>query len=108
MIACQCNVVTTGDIHKAMDAIWAQDPMRLITPGLVFRYFNRRGKCCRCVPNIVEIVQQYAELCWQRDDLAAYRQRHVRTRQRIRTANAGHTTGNEKQNYASSSFQSGN
>lgn len=77
MIACQCNVITTKDIHAAMDAIWAEDPLRVLTPGLVFRRLEKRGQCCGCIPNIIDIMQAYADVCRSRDQLAPLRRRQI-------------------------------
>lgn len=73
MIVCHCNVLTIKDIHRAIDDLMAEDPWRVLTPGLVYMTLGKRGKCCGCFPNAVEIINSYVEECHARDDLAARR-----------------------------------
>lgn len=70
MIVCHCNVLTIRDIHRAIDDLLAEDPWRVLTPGLVYMTLGKRGKCCGCFPNAVDVINKYVDECHARDDLA--------------------------------------
>lgn len=73
MIVCHCNVLTIRDIHRAIDDLLAEDPWRVLTPGLVYMTLGKRGKCCGCFPNAVDVINKYVDECHARDDLAPRR-----------------------------------
>ncbi|MBV6658692.1 MAG: (2Fe-2S)-binding protein [Devosiaceae bacterium] len=56
MIVCHCNVITKAVIAEAIEELVADDPYRLITPGLVYRQLGKRGKCCGCFPQVVALI----------------------------------------------------
>jgi bacterioferritin-associated ferredoxin len=56
MIVCHCNYITDGDVAAAVVEMLDQDPWQLIVPGKVYRTLEKRGKCCSCFPNVVEII----------------------------------------------------
>lgn len=58
MIVCSCNYITEKDISSAVEEMLADDPWQLIVPGTVYRAMEKRGKCCGCFPNVVEIIVQ--------------------------------------------------
>ena len=61
MIVCHCNVLTKAVITDAIEALVAEDPYRLITPGLVYRQLGKRGKCCGCFPQVVGLIVKRLE-----------------------------------------------
>jgi bacterioferritin-associated ferredoxin len=56
MIVCHCNYITDEDVAAAVVEMLDQDAWQLIVPGKVYRALERRGKCCSCFPNVVEII----------------------------------------------------
>lgn len=56
MIVCSCNYITEKDIVAVIDEMLAADPWQLIVPGKVYRAMEKRGKCCGCFPNVVDII----------------------------------------------------
>ncbi len=65
MIVCSCNVITDRDIELAVLDIMSRPNAPLPTPGIVYRYLEKRMNCCGCSPVAVETI--YAKM----DDLAA-------------------------------------
>lgn len=61
MLVCHCNLITDKDIEEIVLALLQQDPWQLIVPAKVFREFENRGRCCGCVPNIVDIIIKVTE-----------------------------------------------
>ncbi|NTF17647.1 (2Fe-2S)-binding protein [Agrobacterium rubi] len=56
MIVCSCNYITEKDIVSVIEEMLAVDPWQLIVPGKVYKAMEKRGKCCGCFPNVVEII----------------------------------------------------
>jgi bacterioferritin-associated ferredoxin len=56
MIVCSCNYITENDIVAVIDEMLADDPWQLVVPGKVYRAMEKRGKCCGCFPNVVDII----------------------------------------------------
>ncbi|WP_181702998.1 (2Fe-2S)-binding protein [Chthonobacter albigriseus] len=75
MIVCHCNVITSADIHSAVDELLSADPLRVITPGLVYMTLGKRGRCCGCFPNAITVINDYVDACRARDELADRRHR---------------------------------
>lgn len=65
MIVCSCAVVTDLDIELAVLDIMSQPNAPLPTPGVVYRYLEKRMNCCGCAPLAVETI--YAKM----DELSA-------------------------------------
>jgi hypothetical protein len=65
MIVCSCAVITDKDIELAVLDIMSQPNAPLPTPGVVYRFLERRMKCCGCAPLAVETI--YAKM----DELSA-------------------------------------
>jgi hypothetical protein len=65
MIVCSCAVVTDHDIELAVLDIMSQPDAPLPTPGVVYRYLEKRMNCCGCAPLAVETI--YAKM----DELVA-------------------------------------
>ena len=56
MIICSCAVVTDLDIELAVLDIMSQPNAPLPTPGIVYRYLEKRMNCCGCAPLAVETI----------------------------------------------------
>ena len=56
MIVCSCNVLTRARIRETAEALAAEDPMRPITPGRLFRSLGARPQCGTCFSVIRTIV----------------------------------------------------
>lgn len=80
MIVCHCNVLTEADLRSAVEDLLAEDPLRVVTPGLVYATLGKRGRCCGCFPNAVEVINRHVEACRARDDLAERRPPRVMRR----------------------------
>jgi len=65
MIVCSCQQVSDFDIELALLDILNQPEAPIPTPGVVYRYMQRRMQCCGCAPLAVDVI--YAKL----EDLAA-------------------------------------
>jgi|SRR5690554_4896844 len=61
MLVCQCNLITTKDVEEIVLSVLEQDPWQLVVPAHVYREAGRRGQCCGCVPNIVDIIIKVTE-----------------------------------------------
>ncbi|WP_334146130.1 hypothetical protein [Hyphomicrobium sp.] len=64
MIVCSCQQVSDFDIELALLDILNQPEAPIPTPGVVYRYMQRRMQCCGCAPVAVDVI--YAKL----EDLA--------------------------------------
>ena len=56
MIVCSCNFINQSEIEKVIRDFLAEDCWRLITPGLVYAAMAKRGKCCGCFPNVINVI----------------------------------------------------
>lgn len=63
MIVCHCNVITDRDIEATVRELLAADPHRLLTPGLVYMTLGKKGRCCGCFPNAIEVIHKAAAAC---------------------------------------------
>ncbi|MCW2309124.1 (2Fe-2S)-binding protein [Rhodobium gokarnense] len=61
MIVCSCNVISDLEIEEAVLGLLKDDPWRLIVPGHVYKEMRKRGKCCNCFPNVVQIIERATE-----------------------------------------------
>jgi bacterioferritin-associated ferredoxin len=77
MIVCHCNVISQGDIERTIDELLAEDPWRVLTPGLVYMTMGKRGRCCGCFPNAIEVISRYVAACRDRDELGGRRRREL-------------------------------
>jgi len=60
MIVCSCACVSDYDIELALLDILNQPEAPLPTPGVVYRYMQKRMQCCGCAPLAVDVI--YAKL----------------------------------------------
>lgn len=56
MIVCQCNVLKRQEIEETIIELLDEDAWRLIVPVQVYHAMNKRGRCCGCFPNVVDII----------------------------------------------------
>ena len=56
MIVCSCKVLTGARILAAAETLAAEDPMRPITPGRLFRALGARPNCGTCFSTIRTII----------------------------------------------------
>ena len=63
MILCQCNVILRREIEEVIIDLLHEDPWQLIVPGTVYRALGKRGKCCGCFPNVVDVIQDGTVQC---------------------------------------------
>lgn len=61
MLICHCNVIAEADIKDAIRALLAEDEWRLIVPLHVYHEMGKRGRCCGCFPNVVDVIVQVTE-----------------------------------------------
>lgn len=61
MITCHCNIITEREIVEAIEGLLDDDCWQLIVPIKVYRALEKRGKCCRCFPNVVDIIIRTTE-----------------------------------------------
>lgn len=62
MIVCSCNIIVRREIEAVIEAILAEDPYAVLTPGLLYHRLGRRGKCCGCFPHVSRILVEHGSL----------------------------------------------
>lgn len=61
MLVCQCNIISERDIEDVVREFLDEDPWQLIVPGKVYQTMDKRGRCCACLPNVVDIIVRVTE-----------------------------------------------
>lgn len=61
MLVCSCNYITDKDIKDVINALLDEDCWQLIVPSKVYHAMGKRGRCCGCFPNVVEIIIRTTE-----------------------------------------------
>lgn len=61
MMVCSCNIITDKEIREVIISMLDEDCWQLIVPGKVYHAMNKRGKCCGCFPNVVDIIVKTTE-----------------------------------------------
>lgn len=56
MLVCSCNFITDKDIRDVITSFLDEDPWQLIVPGKVYHAMEKRGRCCGCFPNVVDLI----------------------------------------------------
>jgi bacterioferritin-associated ferredoxin len=56
MITCHCNYITDKEIEKVVLEFLRDDPWQLVVPNKVYHAMEKRGRCCGCFPNVVDII----------------------------------------------------
>jgi bacterioferritin-associated ferredoxin len=62
MLICHCNVITDREIEAVIRAFLAADPWEIIVPAKVYRELGKRGRCCGCFPNVVDIITRVTQI----------------------------------------------
>lgn len=61
MMVCSCNIITDRDIREVIISLLDEDCWQLIVPGKVYHAMGKRGRCCGCFPNVVDIIVKTTE-----------------------------------------------
>ncbi|HEY4202321.1 MAG TPA: (2Fe-2S)-binding protein [Devosiaceae bacterium] len=61
MLICHCNVITDQEIEGIIVSFLREDPWQLVVPAKVYRELGKRGRCCGCFPNVVDIIARVTE-----------------------------------------------
>lgn len=61
MLVCQCNMISTKDIEDIVVGILDEDAWQLVVPARIYRELGKRGQCCGCVPNLMDIIRKVTE-----------------------------------------------
>ena len=61
MLVCSCNYITDKDIREVIVELLDQDCWQLIVPAKVYHAMSKRGRCCGCFPNVVELIIKITE-----------------------------------------------
>lgn len=56
MLVCQCNQIRLEEIEGAIRDLLNAEAYQLIVPVQVYHFLNKRGRCCGCFPNVVDII----------------------------------------------------
>lgn len=99
MIVCSCQQVSDFDIELALLDILNEPEAPIPTPGVVYRYMQRRMQCCGCAPLAVDVIYAKLEDLEARGLICPYRSLSTRERlQRIKQQRNGkQTAGSESE-----------
>lgn len=61
MLICHCNIISEREIEDVVTSFLQQDPWQLIVPAMVYSSFEKKGRCCGCVTNVVDIIARVTE-----------------------------------------------
>ena len=93
MIVCSCQQVSDFDIELALLDILNEPEAPIPTPGVVYRYMQRRMQCCGCAPLAVDVIYAKLEELEARGLVCPYRSLSTRERlQRIQQQQRGKQT----------------
>jgi bacterioferritin-associated ferredoxin len=56
MLVCSCNFITEKEIRDVINAFLDEDCWQLIVPAKVYHAMQKRGRCCGCFPNVVDLI----------------------------------------------------
>jgi bacterioferritin-associated ferredoxin len=56
MLVCSCNYITEKEIRDTITEFLDEDCWQLIVPVKVYHAMEKRGRCCGCFPNVVDII----------------------------------------------------
>jgi bacterioferritin-associated ferredoxin len=65
MIVCSCTMITSQDIAEAVSALRTEDPLVVLTPGVIYRRLGKRPSCGNCLPLIAKLMVAYDEISEQ-------------------------------------------
>jgi hypothetical protein len=61
MLVCHCNIITEAEIERAIEDMLDEDPWQLIVPAKLYHALGKRGRCCGCFPNVIDIIIRVTE-----------------------------------------------
>jgi hypothetical protein len=61
MLVCSCNLISDKDIKDVITSLLDEDCWQLIVPGKVYHAMQKRGRCCGCFPNVVDLIVKTTE-----------------------------------------------
>jgi bacterioferritin-associated ferredoxin len=61
MIVCSCTLITSNDVAEAVASLRTEDPLVVLTPGLIYRRLGKRPSCGSCLPLIAKLMVAYDE-----------------------------------------------
>ena len=61
VLVCSCNYITDKEIREVITNLLDEDCWQLIVPAKVYHAMEKRGRCCGCFPNVVDIIIQTTE-----------------------------------------------
>ncbi len=61
MLVCSCNFISDKEIVDVINELLDQDRWQLIVPAKVYHAMEKRGRCCGCFPNVVDIIIRTTE-----------------------------------------------
>jgi bacterioferritin-associated ferredoxin len=61
MIVCSCTLITSEDIAEAVAELRTEDPLVVLTPGLIYRRLGKRPSCGNCLPLVTKLMVAYDE-----------------------------------------------
>jgi bacterioferritin-associated ferredoxin len=56
MMVCSCNLITDKEIRDVIVSLLDEDCWQLVVPAKVYHAMGKRGRCCGCFPNVVDII----------------------------------------------------
>lgn len=68
MLVCSCNFISEKEIVDTINELLDQDCWQLIVPAKVYHAMEKRGRCCGCFPNVVDIIVRTTEAYHARRD----------------------------------------
>ncbi len=61
MLVCSCNFITEQEIVDTINGLLDEDCWQLIVPAKVYHAMEKRGRCCGCFPNVIDIIIRTTE-----------------------------------------------
>lgn len=61
MLVCSCNFITDTEIRDVINTFLEEDCWQLIVPAKVYHAMQKRGRCCGCFPNVVDLIVSTTE-----------------------------------------------
>ena len=61
MLVCSCNIIVKDEIVEVIRGFLDEDRWTLITPSRVYHEMEKRGRCCGCFPNVINIIVSETE-----------------------------------------------
>ena len=68
MLVCSCNFISEKDIQDIIVELLDEDCWQLIVPAKVYHRLEKRGRCCGCFPNVINIIIHTTEAYHKKHD----------------------------------------